>query len=69
MLVLLRGFSRARSRDVRPVGGVLKMDFVVKGRPRVRAGRPVNIKDWQRQSDVLAKWNDGRSMGFLLIVP
>ncbi|XP_066245170.1 trafficking kinesin-binding protein milt isoform X1 [Euwallacea similis] len=28
------------------------------GRPRVRAGRSVNIRDWQKQGEVLSTWND-----------
>lgn len=29
------------------------------GRPRVRAGKSVNIRDWQRQGEVLTNWNNG----------
>ncbi|XP_019771654.2 trafficking kinesin-binding protein milt isoform X1 [Dendroctonus ponderosae] len=28
------------------------------GRPRVRAGRSVNIRDWQKQGEVLTTWNN-----------
>ncbi|XP_063921916.1 trafficking kinesin-binding protein milt isoform X2 [Zophobas morio] len=30
----------------------------VKGRPRVRGGRAVNIQDWEKQSEVLSNWNN-----------
>lgn len=30
------------------------------GRPRVRAGRSVNIRDWQKQGEVLSSWNNGK---------
>ncbi|KAK5644883.1 hypothetical protein RI129_006183 [Pyrocoelia pectoralis] len=33
------------------------MNFL-KGRPRVRGGRSVNIKDWEKQNELLASWND-----------
>ncbi|XP_044264458.1 trafficking kinesin-binding protein milt isoform X1 [Tribolium madens] len=34
------------------------MERNVKGRPRVRAGRSVNIHDWEKQSEVLENWNN-----------
>lgn len=30
-------------------------------RPRMRAGRAVNIKDWEKQNELLSKWNDGNT--------
>lgn len=30
----------------------------MKGRPRVRAGRSVNLRDWQKQGEVLTNWNN-----------
>ncbi|XP_023309904.1 trafficking kinesin-binding protein 1-like [Anoplophora glabripennis] len=29
-----------------------------RGRPRVRVGRPVNFTDWQKQGEMLSKWNN-----------
>ncbi|XP_049823979.1 trafficking kinesin-binding protein milt isoform X3 [Aethina tumida] len=36
------------------------MERVQKSRPRVRLGRPVNIKDWEKQGEMLSNWNNAR---------
>ena len=38
----------------------------MKGRPRVRGGRAVNIQDWEKQSEVLSNWNNGMMVSKLV---
>lgn len=28
-------------------------------RPRIRDGQPVNIRDWEKQGEMLKQWNNG----------